>query len=375
MARAKVVSKSLLEEMRRAEERGREWAYHRERPFVATAIRDEVLRPMKESLDRLVFREGEKVRVVSPEKWDDFAMFAWELRKVVDIIADSMYDPFSRLYECTRTGVPIGECTSIDYDIKEDLKRVDKYAEKLFGRRCTWLLGVKEPYTFSALLNDLTACYHRVIDFIEKESFAKKEVEVFQEGKCRWYKGADERLVEMCRDWSAMTDWLNKLELYSENDYERLEGVVYDRRAEFTVGSSPGHKTHIDFEERELMYYDEDREVNENMKQLLEEHTGAECEVAEEDGVVYGVRCRWKKEWDEHVLENVPRVLAFATSMDLRIRDPLYYWPKALSEYVETETYADESVDRMYKVMSTFLKNCVSIHRQELEKELAELFL
>ena len=372
MARVKVVSQDFLETMREVEEKGREWAYHREWPFVRIALNDEVVRPMMRSLESLL-KEMEKIKAGVPEKGDEFETFVKRLRRAVDEVNAAMYYEWSDLYECVRGGVPIGECTSIDESVVRMIKRVDEASEKLFGRRCTWLLGVKEPYTFSALLNDLTACYHRVIDFIEKEGLVGAEVEVFQEGKCRWYKGADERLVEMCRDWSAMTDWLNELELYSENDYERLEGVVYDRRAEFTVGSSPGHKTHIDFDKRELMYYDEDEDVNENVKQLLEEHTGAECEVAEEDGVVYGVRCRWKKEWDEHVLENVPRVLAFATSMDLRISDPLYYWPKALAEYVKTETYPDESVDKMHRIMDTLLENCRD--NQKLEREFVEMLL
>ena len=366
MARAKVVSESLLEEMRRAEERGREWAYHRERPFVRIALKDEVVRPMMESLESLL-KEMEKIKAGVPEKGDEFEAFVKRLRRAVDEVEAAMYYEGADLYDCVRTGVPIGECTSIDESVVRMLRRVDEASERLFGRRCTWLLGVKEPYTFSALLNDLTACYHRAIDFIEKEGLVGAEVEVFQEGKCRWYKGADERLVDMCRDWDVTTDWLNELELYSENDYERLEGVVYGREAEFTVGSSPGHKTHIDFEERELMYYDEDSEVNENMKQLLEEHTGAKCEFAEEDGVIYGVRCRWKKEWDEHVLENVPRVLAFATSMDLRISDTLYYWPKALTEYVK------DDVDRMEDVMRVLIDTCDDI--EEREKRLVELMI
>jgi len=372
MARAKVVSESLLEQMREAEERGREWAYHRERPFVRIALKDEVIRPMMRSLESLL-KEMEKIKAGVPEKGDEFEAFVKRLRRAVDEVEAAMYYEGADLYECVRTGVPIGECTSIDESVVRMLRRVDEASERLFGRRCTWLLGVKEPYTFSALLNDLTACYHRAIDFIEKEGLVGAEVEVFQEGKCRWYKGSDERLVEACRDWSAMTDWLYELELYSDDDYERLEGVVYGRKAEFTVGSSPGHKTHIDLDKRELMYYDDDRDVNENVKQLLEYHADVECKVVEEGGQSVGVRCTWSKEWEHYYrsLERVMEVLAFATSMDFRMSEPLYYWPKALSEYITREEERRE--DRMFVVMRTFLENCGD--RQELEKELVELFL
>ena len=372
MARAKVVSESLLEEMRRAEERGREWAYHREWPVERYSLTSEVLWPMESTLARLLEKRVE-IEALVPDKGDEFEEFVKRLKSVAAGVGYLMYSEWSDLYDCVRGGVSLGECDRVDPAVKEKLREVDKLAEKLFGRRCTWLLGVKEPYTVSALLNDLTACYHRVIDFIEKEGLAGAEVEVFEEGKCRWYKGSDERLVEACRAWDEMTRQLNELELYSYDDYRRLEGVVYNRKAEFTVGSSPGHKTHIDLDKRELMYYDDDRDVNENVKQLLEHHADVECEVVEEGGKSVGVRCTWSKEWEHYYrsLERVMEVLAFATSMDFRMSEPLYYWPKALSEYITREEERRE--DRMFVVMRTFLENCGD--KQELEKELAELFL
>ena len=363
MARAKVVSESLLEEMRRAEERGREWAYHRERPFVRIALKDEVVRPMMESLESLL-KEMEKIKAGVPEKGDEFEAFVKRLRRAVDEVEAAMYYEGADLYECVRTGVPIGECTSIDESVVRMLRRVDEASERLFGRRCTWLLGVKEPYTFSALLNDLTACYHRAIDFLSKH-----QVEIETEGKCSWVKGADEKWVELCKEWNAITERLNELELYNPGDYEALEGVVLKDRAEFRVGSAEGHKVHIDFSKRKrvLEYYDKDEEVNGIIRYLLECFAVEGCEYMNEDGREIGVRCWWDKEWDDSALPKIAEILAFATSMDFRISDTLYYWPKALTEYVK------DDVDRMEEVMRVLIDTCDDI--EEREKRLVEMMI
>ena len=66
--------------------------------------------------------------------------------------------------------------------VKDRLRETDRTYRKLTGKeRCTWLLGVKEPYTFNATVNDATACLHRLIELVEEKLKGWKV-----EGKCMW---------------------------------------------------------------------------------------------------------------------------------------------------------------------------------------------
>ena len=366
MARPRIVSDEFLDDMREVEKRGREWAYYRERPVSEELDRD-VLSPMSRLLTDILVDylkgESEAGVVLGDIERKKFFDFVYALDTAVSIARADLegYD-FTELSRCREKGVSLGDCTGEFRDIVETLKRVDKASEKLFGSRCTWLLGVKEPYTASALINDLTACFHRVIDFLSKHQLET-------EGKCSWVKGADEKWVELCKEWDAMTERLNELELYNPGDYEALEGVVLKDRAEFRVGSAEGHKVHIDFSKRKrvLEYYDKDEEVNGIIRYLLECFAVEGCEYMNEDGIEIGVRCWWDKEWDNSALPKIAEILAFATSMDFRISDTLYYWPKALTEYVK------DDVDRMEDVMRVIIDTCDDI--EEREKRLIELMI
>ena len=65
---------------------------------------------------------------------------------------------------CMHEGTTREDCTVPQYVI-EEMRRVDEASRKLFGRPCTWLLGRRSrEYNLSLALNDLTACYHRVLE-------------------------------------------------------------------------------------------------------------------------------------------------------------------------------------------------------------------
>jgi hypothetical protein len=122
------------------------------------------------------------------------------------------------------------------------------------------------------------------------------------------------KLIEACKEWEKAAELFNKLELYISEDYFPLFCVIRENRAEVTVGSSPGHKTHIDLSEGTLRYYDNDMPVNEAMKQHLED-VGLKCKVETEMGQK-GVSCSGVNE--DNVV-NAFKVLSAATSMDIRV--------------------------------------------------------
>jgi len=199
-------------------------------------------------------------------------------------------------------------------ELKKALEEVDKAYEQLTGKeRCTWLRGVVEPYTLSAAYNDITACYHRLVEIISKALANYKFAE-----RCLIEEGAAKELEEACRAWNLAVERFREGKLYSAADHEALLAHVFDKKAEVRVGSSVGHTTHIDLEKGTLEYYDTDDDVNAVMKRKFEE-LGLTCELREGEGV----RC------EGVTPENVKRVfaaLAGATSADLRLRAGEAYW-------------------------------------------------
>ena len=118
-------------------------------------------------------------------------------------------------------------------------------------------------------------------------------------------------LIRLCKLWDGLTDRLKKMDLMWEQDYAMLLCRMEGDRAEVRVGSAEGHVTHVDLKERRISYYDRDDDVNRVMKRLFEEMAGAKCELAPGEGVF----CSDVKDF-----EGAFKAMAFATSMDLRIR-------------------------------------------------------
>jgi len=66
--------------------------------------------------------------------------------------------------------------------ILEKLKAIDDLYNKASGQgRCTWLRGQVKPYTYSAMVNDVTACFHRTVERLDELMSTWKV-----EGKCMW---------------------------------------------------------------------------------------------------------------------------------------------------------------------------------------------
>jgi len=125
-------------------------------------------------------------------------------------------------------------------------------------------------------------------------------------------------LVEGCRVWDELTDKLEKTEtpelypFYMESDYEPLNCKIIGNHAEVIVGSSPGHKTHIDLTEGTVNYYDNDRTVNKAMYEILHKEIGLPCTIAP----LQGVFC---KKLTSDKVKDVFKAISLATSMDIRL--------------------------------------------------------
>lgn len=135
---------------------------------------------------------------------------------------------------------------------------------------------------------------------------------------------SDPELIRACKLWDKITTKMNNKEYempdelnhvgenrpYTSGDYSPLKCTIDGKTAELTVGSSVGHRVHVDLEKKELLYYDNDSQPNQVMNDLLEE-AGLKCEVEH-----LGVRCSGV---DDENVQEVFKVLAMPTSMDYRL--------------------------------------------------------
>lgn len=155
-----------VERARRLEEEGRRIAFERDRP-----VGDEVLQwlddvgatthGLKDFFEKMMGERG----------WARFADYLGWAAVVVESEAE----------KCKKRGAKVGECVMSE-QVEEEVKDADKLYRRASGKtRCTWLVGVKKPYTLSAAVNDLTACLHRAVERAE-EFLASWE----REGKCMW---------------------------------------------------------------------------------------------------------------------------------------------------------------------------------------------
>jgi len=278
--------------------------------------RDEVPRNdalFLEALESSAREVGELLGALESDKWAKMANTLAMIAKSLKLDA----------FVCKEKGIPRKDCYIPS--VNALMTELDEYSEELTGKRCTWLRGRVEKYSLSAVLNDLTACFHRMLEKVAE--YAKW---IKSEGKCHWLEGeTNPKLIEACREWDKVTNYFYyNRGLYEPEDYRALSWLSKGNKAEVRVGDSPGHKTHIDLDRGVLEYHDLDENVCWIMEDLFEDVAGLECEDMER-----GFRCR---NLTEDRLKDVARVLAAATSMDFRLESPENYWPESeleLSEY------------------------------------------
>lgn len=258
---------------------------------------------------------AEELELVEPQ----ISKLSLNLRDVVEQIGNA-----SQI--CQIAGVTFGNCKQVlELDVAEKkLERVDRLAKQIFKKKCTWLRGEIKPYNLTSAVNDATACFHRIIEYLEKKFETGKKISE----KCFATKEASEEAKKLCKIWNNAVEKMFEQQMYDETDYSELAGYVYDNKIEFTVGSSPGHKTHVDLDEKTLEYYDVDYKVNKTMRKILE-NIGLKCDYIKEESPKYwlkeviGVKCEGV---EGEKAEKAVKALACATSMDYRLENVKAWW-------------------------------------------------
>jgi hypothetical protein len=231
--------------------------------------------------------------------------------------------------------------TIVDY-----LMKYDKHQSALSGRSGIWLYGramTLEEYTFSALYNDYTSCFHQFLNWLVKKIASIKEVA----NRVYAIPGATEIAVMMAKLWRDAVEVYNSWNLYSEEDYDALCALCRLNEIDFRVGSMEGHATHAVIRPlfSEATYYDTDESVHYVFDDLCSH---------------YGLRVVKHIEGESTTVE-IPRpllrdffqgVLPFVTTMDLRlsrIKIAEYLWSKEFKrEFEELRDYPEEY--REYKL-------------------------
>jgi hypothetical protein len=207
-----------------------------------------------------------------------------------------------------------------------DISVMNEASIEMVGESCAYgKLG--EEYSLPALTNDATSCYHRFLEEYDKNRKAERKVI----GKCIIEEESDKDLIDACKEWDKTTEKFNENGLYEKDDYAAVHANIFGKKGEFTVGDSPGHRTHLNLDKGTVDYYDDDTPVNETMKRLFESAGLKKCKIKSMYGVgSEGVSCSGLNRKN---VKKVSKQLAGATSMDFRVSTDgdIGYW-KPLSK-------------------------------------------
>jgi hypothetical protein len=219
---------------------------------------------------------------------------------------------------------------SIARDLKQTLEALSREVNIVTGAPCIWILGRIKPleeYTVAAMYNDLTACHHRIVDYlslvIDPETTAVSERVISLRG--------NPVLVDGCLKWERVLTELYMHGLVDPSDYRPTICIVTGDRAGIRVGTIPSHATHVELVDGAVraVFYDVDEAVHKEVMKLAEklgirvvEHSPAEYTVLE---VPVEKRDLLFK-----------RLVPFISSMDERTRSPdrwrMLYYDKSREE-------------------------------------------
>jgi len=187
------------------------------------------------------------------------------------------------------------------------IDELDEQVYQLTGKHCAGEISNK----LSSILQSLASCMHAVAEHLSKTKIEEK-------GKCvivgdnRNGKGK-----KFCLTWSKAVEENEQEGLYSEADYENLDGWVIGNKVYLKLGDSELHKAVVDLEKGELKYSYSDVE-NKIMKYVFEKFAGLKCRDTGEEITCTGINDKNSRE--------VALALSLAPSIYERIEAPEEYW-------------------------------------------------
>jgi hypothetical protein len=157
--------RELVERAKKLEERGRRIAFEREQPIGPEDL---------SFLDDLIGAANEMA-----ERFEVFDEMKWSY--LAQGIARAAEGLFFDAQACRAEGRRRKDCDP-PRRMETRVEDVDLHYMFATGKnRCSWLRGAVSPYTYTAAVNDLTACFHRCVERLDELS-STWEVK----GKCVW---------------------------------------------------------------------------------------------------------------------------------------------------------------------------------------------
>jgi hypothetical protein len=229
-----------------------------------------------------------------------------------DLVTEALnkYGPVSRETKVVDISARIAR------DFKQALEALSREVNSITGSPCLWILDRIKPleeYTVAAMYNDLTACHHKILDYlsmtIDPET-ARVSERVFS-------SRGNPVLVEGCLKWERVLTELFTHGLVEPSDYHPTICVVTGNHASVRVGTVPSHATHVELVDGTIraQYYDVDEAVHREVMKLAEKLGIRVVEHAPDEYTVLELPA----EKSDLLFK---RLLPFISSMDSRIRSP-----------------------------------------------------
>jgi hypothetical protein len=234
----------LIEDGLRLEEMGRELAWRGDEVFGArdVALFRSLVRLYGDLADTLATMRN---LVRDPNERSMYENFLVKIRRVRSNLAE-MSRIVAKAANLASRRDPISRVLTAD-DLRSlinTLKEICVEHERLTGRLCLWFYDNvyrDEQYTFSALINDVTACHHGIMNVLR----VNLDPELTRLTDLVYVKRPDPRLVELFSLWESSIEKLRAIDLIYDGEYSDLRAIVVGDSAEVRVAGLAGHDSQV----------------------------------------------------------------------------------------------------------------------------------
>jgi uncharacterized protein YdcH (DUF465 family) len=270
----------------------------------------------------------------------------WYLKQTLQVLIETLPE------KPVKRDTPIRDVSSKLEDVVVDsVREIGMLVKALTNWECIWILDkIKKPweYTFSNMHNDITACHHRILEFIELTIDPETE----RVTRRVFSRRGNRELEVACIEWDMVAEELFLNGLIDPSDYHPTRCIVWDKNAEVKVGTMPGHSTHVEIVDNEVRaeYYDIDESVHTELIRLAEKLGARVEEHVENEYTVITLPT-------DKICILFKQILPFLSSMDHRITHP-EMWKTVLTEKTIDEIKKTPEHERVLEAIKRLGLKC-----------------
>ena len=232
-----------IDKLRKLEEDGRDFAFKLTNGF-SDKLHVDIKQWASDVDGALTFMTKSMKKSATYEKSAPYGKLSDEVWHTVQILPIAVDGCAGEI--CTYEGEPYEEmghlvdnkCYVDNEHMFDIMRHLNVVSERMSGSRCAaassdLFLNEKKPYPLSIFVNDITTCYHSLLNEYDEIRKVKRE----KIGKCVVEEDTDKDIIDACAAWDETSEKFNRNKVYFAPEiYNPLgnmlwrEGRVYARR-------------------------------------------------------------------------------------------------------------------------------------------------